>query len=68
MGDVSYDLRHAEEGLHRRLLKIHNWQNFVLPRLYEYEEKISKDLQPVLKEESTFRRWLIETLGPPSII
>jgi hypothetical protein len=67
MGDLSFDLQHAEEGLHRRLLKFPDWQSFVLPRLYEYEQAFAGELEPVLTGQSTFRRWLAETLGETSV-
>lgn len=64
MGDVSFDLRRAEEGLHYRLLQLNDWQDFVLPRLYKYGDQAATDFEELVdKDHTTFQRWLFETFG-----
>jgi len=64
MGEDPYDLRRAEEGLNHRILTLPDWEECLLPRLYQYGEPYAEELEKTLGiSKSTFMQWLEERFG-----
>ncbi len=64
MGEDPYDLRRAEEGLNHRILTLPDWEECLLPRLYQYGEPYAKELEKNMGiQQSTFMQWLEERFG-----
>jgi hypothetical protein len=68
LGRDSFELRRAEEGLHQRIVTLPDWEDFVLPRLYEHGSAFLEEFPEVeTSPQHTFRRWLWESFGQPEI-
>jgi len=66
VGQTSYDVKRAENGLEKNLSKIPDWENNLLPQVYEIVRKqIEPELRSNLSEGKMPRilRWLDERFG-----
>jgi hypothetical protein len=66
VGQTSYDVKRAEHGLERNLTKMPDWENKLLPQIYEIvRDHIEPELSPHLTEGKMPRivRWLDERFG-----
>jgi tetratricopeptide (TPR) repeat protein len=66
VGQTSYDVKRAENGLEKNLSTIPDWENNLLPQVYEIvRDQIEPELKPNLSEGKMPRilRWLDERFG-----
>jgi hypothetical protein len=66
VGQTSYDVKRAENGLEKNLSETPDWENNLLPQVYELvRSRIVPELQPSLSDGKMPRilRWLDERFG-----
>jgi len=66
VGQTSYDVKRAENGLEKNLSKIPDWENNLLPQVYEIvRDQIEPELRSNMQDGKTPRilRWLDERFG-----